>query len=219
MATATRSLALAARAFDRQARDAGDEFRERRLVLGLSQEHVSAAARLSRNRYGLIESGQCRTVRLAELNRVAAVLGLSASVRIYPAGPPVRDAAHAQRLAAFLAPVVAPVRYRLEVALPRTSDHPELRAWDAMLFGAGERTAIELETRLRDVQAMRRRVDLKRRDDPTDGFLLLIADTRNNRLVSREFAVLFEDLPRLRPSVVRTALASGRHPHSGLVLV
>ena len=103
--------------------------------------------------------------------------------------------------------------------MPRTSDHPELRAWDAMLFGAGERTAIELETRLRDVQAMRRRVDLKRRDDPTDGFLLLIADTRNNRLVLREFAVLFEDLPRLRPSVVRTALASGRHPHSGLVLV
>lgn len=219
MATAMRSLALAARAFDRQARDAGDEFRERRLVLSLSQEHVSAAARLSRNRYGLIETGRCRTVTLAELNRVARVLGLSASVRMYPAGPAVRDAAHAQRLAAFLAPVAAPLRYQLEVALPRASDHHESRAWDAMLFGGGSRTAIELEMRLRDVQAMRRRGDLKRRDDPTDGFLLLIADTRNNRPVLREFAGLFEDLPRLRPSVVRAALTSGKHPPSGLVLV
>lgn len=219
MATATRSLALAARAFDRQSREAGDEFRERRLVLSLSQEHVSAAARLSRNRYGLIEGGRCRTLTLAELNRVASVLGLSASVRMYPAGPAVRDAAHADRLAVFLAPIAAPLRFRLEVALPRTSDHPELRAWDAMLFGGEERTAIELEMRLRDVQALRRRMDLKRRDDPTEGFLLLIADTRSNRLVLREFAVLFEDLPRLRPTVVRTALASGKHPRSGLVLL
>jgi hypothetical protein len=73
--------------------------------------------------------------------------------------------------------------------------------------------------RLRDVQAMRRRIDLKRRDDPTDEFLLLIADTRSNREVLREFAALFADLPRLRPSFARDALAAGRHPPTGLLLV
>jgi len=219
MATATRSLALAARALDRQARDVGDEFRERRLALSLSQAHVSGAARLSRNRYGLVENGRCPTLTLGELHRIAAVLGLSVSVRIYPAGPAVRDAAHAQGLAEFLGAVALPLTFRLEVPLPRTSERLELRAWDAMLFGGGKRTAIELEMRLRDVQAMRRRIDLKRRDDPPDGFLLLIADTRNNRRMLQEFAVLFEDLRRLRPSVVRSSLGAGEQPPSGLLLL
>ena len=73
--------------------------------------------------------------------------------------------------------------------------------------------------RLTDVQAMRRRVDLKRRDDPTESFLLLIADTRSNRRVLAEFGGLFADLPRLPSSVVRDALAAGRHPPGGLMLV
>jgi hypothetical protein len=88
-----------------------------------------------------------------------------------------------------------------------------------VIFGSSERTAIELEMRLRDVQAMRRRHELKRRDDPTEHFLLLVADTRHNRRVLAEFEDLFADLARLRPSIVRTALNAGRHPSTGLLLV
>ena len=187
MATATRAMVQASRSFDRQARDAGDEFRDRRLSLGLSQDHVAAASRMSRNRYGLIENGRCPTTRLVELNRIAAVLGLAASFRIFPAGPAVRDAGHARRLADFLALVQRPLTFRVEVPLPRTEDRPEQRAWDAMLFGHRSRTAIELEMRLREVQAVRRRIDMKRRDDPTEGFMLLIADTRHT---ARSFASL-----------------------------
>ena len=88
-----------------------------------------------------------------------------------------------------------------------------------MLYGSNERTAIELEMRLGDVQALRRRHDLKRRDDPTEHFLLVVAATRHNRRVLAEFASLFDDLPRLRPSAVRQALESGRHPPTGLVLL
>jgi hypothetical protein len=73
--------------------------------------------------------------------------------------------------------------------------------------------------RLHDAQALERRVSLKRRDDPTDEFVLLVADTRNNRRVLAEFGGVFADLPRLRPGVVRDALAAGRHPPSGLLLV
>jgi hypothetical protein len=83
----------------------------------------------------------------------------------------------------------------------------------------GMRTAIELEMRLRDVQALRRRIDLKRRDDPTERFVLLVADTRSNRLVLTEFALLFEDLPRLHPSSIRASLERGEHPPTGLLLV
>jgi hypothetical protein len=81
------------------------------------------------------------------------------------------------------------------------------------------RTAIELEMRLRDIQAVRRRIDLKRRDDPTEHFLLLVADTRTNRRILSEFDRLFADLPRLRPTAVKAALQAGRHPGTGIVLV
>ena len=94
-----------------------------------------------------------------------------------------------------------------------------MRAWDGMLFGRGERTALELEMRLYDAQAVERRVELKRRDDPTEHFLLLIAATRTNRRVLAAFPGLFVDLPRLKLAAIRAALAAGRHPGTGMVLV
>ena len=90
--------------------------------------------------------------------RSPRVVAISALV---PAGLPIRDAAHSLRLREFLALVRPPLTYRVEVPLPVMDDRPELRAWDAMLFGLGRRTAIELEMRLRDVQALLRRIDLR----------------------------------------------------------
>lgn len=174
---------------------------------------------MSRQRYGRIEGGRCETLSIVELNQLAVVLGHSTAIRLYPAGPPVRDVAQAVRLTAFLSSARPPLRYRVEVPLPPVEGRTELRAWDAMLFGGGARTAIELETRLRDLQALLRRVALKRRDDATEGFLLLVADTRTNRRVLAEFSDLLADLRRLRPSTVRSALQAGRHPGTGVVLI
>ena len=218
--TAERAVDRGTARATRHALEIGAEFRERRTQLGLSQAHVARACQLSRTRYGVIERGRSTTTTLGEAHRVAAVLGLDIPLRLYPAGPPVRDAAHADRLQSFLAGIRAPLSYRVEVPLPARAELAERRAWDAMLFGGGgKRTAVELEMRLRDVQAVRRRHELKRRDDPTEGFLLLIADTRTNRRVIAEFAQLFGDLPRLRPGVVRARLAGGEHPPTGMLLV
>jgi transcriptional regulator with XRE-family HTH domain len=219
MATATRLLDTAGRRAARHAREVGDEFRERRLALGQSQTHVAAAARMSRNHYGVLESGRFTSLTLEEMNTVAAVLGLSLSVRLYPEGPPVRDVAHAARLRGFLADVRPPLTSRVEVPLPVVEGRTELRAWDAVLYAGRSRCAVELEMRLRDVQALLRRIDLKRRDDPAESFLLLVADTRLNGRVLAEFEALFADLPRLRPSTVRGAVGSGRLPPTGLLLV
>lgn len=219
MPTATRTIDRGTRLAARQGREIGDEFREYRLQLDLSQEQVAAASHMSRVHYGRIENGLVPKLTLLEINRIAAVLGLGPSIRLYPAGDAVRDAGQATRLQAFLAPLSAPLTYRLEVPLPAVSDRFEQRAWDAMLFGRGARTAIELEMRLRDVQAVLRRLDLKRRDDPTESFVLLVADSRTNRRVLNEFSRLFTDLPRLRPTTVRRALEAGQHPPTGLVLV
>ena len=87
-----------------------------------------------------------------------------------------------------------------------------------MLLGQGERTAVEFEMRLRDSQAAERRISLKRRDDPTEHFLLAIADTRTNRQVLAALGDRIADLPRVKTSTVLAALASGEHPPSGYVL-
>ena len=214
-----RAIDAGTRRAERHAGDIGEEFRERRLILGQSQDHVASSCHLSRGRYRLIERGRAANLTILELDRLAAVLGLDPFIKLYPGGQPVRDAASAGRLVTFLADVRPPLSYRAEVSLPRADDRPEQRAWDVVLFGRGARTAIELEMRLRDVQAMRRRLDLKRRDDATEGFILLIAGTRANRLVLAEFEALFTDLPRLRRSDIRARLLAGEHPPSGLLLI
>jgi transcriptional regulator with XRE-family HTH domain len=219
MPTASRAIDRADRLTKRQALEIGEEFHERRLELNQSQDSTARACQMSRVHYGRIERGTAPRLELSEINRVATVLGLTPSLRLYPAGAPVRDVAHSSNLQRFLEPVSAPLTHRLEVPLPAREGTFEQRAWDAVLFGDGKRTAIELEMRLRDVQALIRRIDLKRRDDPTNGFLLLLADTRNNRRVLAEFANLFVDLPRLRPTAVRAAISSGRHPDTGIMLV
>ena len=119
----------------------------------------------------------------------------------------------------FLRQVRTPLSYALEVPLPALPDRPEQRAWDAVIRGGGKRTAVELEMRLSDGQALERRINLKRRDDQTEGFVLLVADTRTNRRVLAEHPDLFGDLPRLRPSRVHAALSAGAHPPSGILLV
>lgn len=218
MATASNARGLAARRAKRHLLEIGEAFADQRVSLGLSQAHVASAAGMERHKYGRIEAGK-QASTIPELEAIAAVLGLELSIRLYPAGPAVRDAGQATRLTRFLSHVRAPLRYRVEVGLPAREGAFEQRAWDAVLIGHGERTACELEMRLRDVQAMRRRHDLKRRDDPTEHFLLLIADTRHNRRVVAEYAELFQDLPRLRPADVLRALEAGHHPPTGLLFV
>ena len=220
------SMPAASRALDRGIRMGqrallaiGSEFETARRSIGVSQEHVAASSRVSRPRYSKIENGKMSTLQVAEVARIASVLGLEPSFRLFPAGTPIRDAGQARRLGAFLANATAPLKARTEVALPALLDRRELRAWDAVLEGSGERTAIELEMRLYDSQAVERRVALKRRDDPTEHFLLLVADTRTNRRVLAELPGLFADLPRLSKASVIRALSAGRHPGTGLVLV
>lgn len=219
MSSAERAFDRGTRLGQRFLRDLGEEFVQARLNLGVSQEHVASACHVSRPRLSKIERGKSTSLQVVELARIATILGLDPVVRVFPGGAPVRDAAHHRRLAAFLSLANAPLTWKLEVPLLAIPDRTERRAWDAVIRGAGRRTAIELEMRLHDAQAVERRISLKRRDDPTDGFVLLLADTRNNRRVLAEFGGLFGDLPRRRPSVVRDALVAGRHPPNGLMFV
>lgn len=162
-----------------------------------------------------LEHERLPSLQLMDACVVAAVVGLDFSGRTFPLGAPIRDAAQAGRLLRLLSEVRAPLRYRTDVALPRRAEAPELRAWDALVEGIGERTGIELESRLIDMQATTRRHNIKRSDNQLDHFLLVIADTKHNRRVMREFAPLLGDLPQLRTANVIKLLRSGKHPPTG----
>jgi len=219
MPSADRTFDRGTRIGERALESIASEFATARRGLGASQQHVASVARVDRSRYSRLERGKAPTLQVVEVARIAAVLGLDPTFTLYPAGPPARDAAHARRLRACLADSRPPLIVRTEVALPPLPDRRELRAWDAMVAGGGFRTAIELEMRLHDVQAVERRISLKRRDDPTEHFLLLIPDTRNNRRVLDSVGWSLAGLSRLRTANVRAALEAGRHPGTGFVLV
>jgi hypothetical protein len=57
-----------------------------------------------------------------------------------------------------------------------------------LIAAATWRKPVEAETRLGDVQALERRLTLKQRDGLMEQLILLVADTRHNRIVLRSIA-------------------------------
>ena len=94
------------------------------------------------------------------------------------------------------------------------------RAWDAVISGPVWSAAIEAETRLSDVQAVARRLELKRRDGGIEHAVLLLADTRSNRAaLAAARPALEAALPMTQGSVL-DAIRSGRDPgSSGIVIL
>ncbi|MGD0122218.1 MAG: helix-turn-helix transcriptional regulator [Candidatus Limnocylindrales bacterium] len=197
--------------------DLAGELRRAREQHGLSQAVVGRAAGVSASQVSRIERAQSKRLSIHHIARLLAVVGLELSARAYPAGPPVRDAAH-QALRGRLRSRVAPtIAWRFEVPVERAGDR---RAWDAVLVIGTVRFGVEAETRPRDVQALQRRVALKRRDAPDiSGVVLLLANTRYNRQLLREHGdSLRADFPIDGPNLL-AALAAGHDPRgSGVVL-
>src|SRR6185436_18969231 len=77
-----------------------------------------------------LERGLMADVSLDLLARVAAIAGLDLSVRAFPGGHPLRDAAHVALLTAFRARLNARLRWSTEVPLPHPGDQ---RRWDGMV--------------------------------------------------------------------------------------
>lgn len=204
----------------RQARrirhDFGRELRDVRLGSGLSQRDVARAAGMSQPRLSRIEQALDAAAKIDEMAVLCAVLGMRLSLKAYPDGDPIRDAAQL-RLVARLRPHVGPgFRWRTEVLVGGPGD---LRAWDVQLDGPGS-IGIDAETRLYDIQATQRRLETKRRDSDVDRVVLLVARTRHNTAALRSHR---EALASTFPADTRetmAALRDGRLPaRNGIVVL
>jgi len=160
----------------------GLDLRGARIQHGLGLEEIGRPAQLSSSQVSRIERGLVRAPDVERLAILCAAVGLELSVRAYPAGDPMRDAAHLALLGRLRARLHSNVRWRTEVPLPIPGD---LRAWDAVLAVEGRSLGVEAETRPRDLQALERRLSLKMRDAEIESVVLLLAATRNNRLLVR----------------------------------
>ena len=154
------------------------ELRNARLDRGLGGRDIARATGLSPAQYSRIERGLTDSVSIERASVLLAAVGLELSVRAYPRGEPLRDAAHAALLERLRARVHRGLRFRTEVPFPAPDDR---RAWDAVISGSTWRCGVEAETRPRDRQALERRLALKERDGDVTCVCLLLLDSSHNR--------------------------------------
>ena len=204
------------RAADRGSRTArrlnaelGREMRESRISAGLTQVVVGRAVRVSPSQVSRIERGLVKNVSVHQLARLFAVIGLRLTAHAYPDGDALRDAAHLTLLDRVRQQLSPALKLRTEVPLPIPGDR---RAWDGLISGPGVRVAVETETRRDDLQAADRRLALKMRDSGIDRLLLVVADTRRNRRVLREYAHVLRERFPLSGREALAALCDGRDP-------
>ena len=195
----------------------GTDIRSARIATGLSLEEVGRAVKLSYSQVGRIERAEHPSASIAQLAQIGSIVGLDLSVRFYPGGSPLRDAAHLALIERFRACLSVTLNLRTEVPLQGPN---EQRAWDGMVYGAGDPIGVEAETRLFDVQALERRAALKARDGGVSRMILVVASTRGNRPAVREATVSLEAAFPVPGRVALKALMAGRDPGgSALVMI
>lgn len=180
----------------------GREIRDARLAGGISLRTAAAAVGMSHAQLGRIERAELPNVSADQLSRACAAVGLRFSGRAYPNGDPVRDRAQLALIARFRSRLPPEIPVRAEVPLPIDGD---LRAWDLLLDVTPEPVAVEAETRLRDLQSLERRVQLKQRDGRIASVVLLVNDTPANR---RVLDLHRSDLRAAFPLIGREVLAA-----------
>lgn len=198
----------------------GREHREARVAAGLSLRDAASASGAVHTQLWHFERGHLKRPDIGELGAWFSVLGLDLVLKAYPAGDPIRDRAQLALLERFRARLHPSLRWRTEVPLPIEGD---LRAWDAEVRGRQPRPwrlRVEAETNAADGQALERKLTLKLRDDPDGHLVLLLADTRANRVALRVLRAGLRNLLPLDTRSILAALAAGHDPGaSGIVIL
>ena len=209
-------LAVARRRGQQINRMIGSEVRSARRMAGISQATLGLAVGLSDSEISRVEQGAAEWLTVIHASELLGAVGLSFWAKTFPAGPPLRDAAHLRLLADFEARLAPAIRRQREWPLPGDRDR---RALDLLLTGLPRTVGVEAETVLDDLQALQRDVNLKQRDAGIDRMLLLVRASQRNRGILRGADALRTDFP-LRTRGILAALGAGRDPGgSGIVIL
>ena len=192
------------------------EFHQGRIASGVSQKAIGKALGRSDAWVSWTESGGNASLSIIDASRLLACVGLELAVRGYPAGRGVLDDAQLELIARLKPLVEAHWNWRTEVPIPLDGDP---RAWDVVLGGPAASIGVEAESRLRDIQALDRRVMLKLRDSKLDRAVILVAGTRTNRTLLREVGELIRANYPIASHAALEALRNGRDPGGNAIIV
>jgi transcriptional regulator with XRE-family HTH domain len=193
------------------------DLRAARLMAGLSQATVASSVGRSRE---LIAGWENRrwVPGVVDLVRWGAVLGLDVPIRAYPRGSPLRDAGQLRTLSRARKRIGEAWGWRTEV--PVSADPRDGRAVDAVISRDGAAIGLEVITRLTDAQAQVRRALLKQEAAGLDRMVLILADTRHNRLALGDAQATLRPAFALETRRTLRDLREGRlPPANGVVLV
>lgn len=195
-----------------------DELLRARTALGISQQAIADAIGVSRSTVGRLERGEIADPKLEEMCAVAAVLGLSLRMNVYPEGEPLHDRVQLRLLESFRGRLHPSIAWRTEVPLPIQGDR---RAWDAVAIADDGWTGVEAISRMGEVDGVLRRANQKQRDDPRIArVVLVVGDTVRNREALRVGASAIRAEYPLDTRATMAALAAGRSPAlSGVVIL
>ena len=196
------------------------ELRDHRVAAGLSQTTMAAELALSQPQLWRIEADQVADVTVTRLSEMASVLGYELSMGLHPFGDPIRDKGHQALAKRFEALLATSWKVTSETPLPLPG---EQRAWDKLLRLRGEvrqLVGVDLETRIRDIQALVRRTRLRERDGGVDAILIVLSDTATSRRLAGELRLaLGADFGFPAREIVKALRAGKPLPGSGLILV
>lgn len=216
MPNRTRGVDEARRGWHQRRVSIGTDLRTHRLMAGASQTDVGSAIGVSASEVSRREHGNAPTVSALSMSEHAAAVGLRLVITMYPTGGGVRDAGQLRYTHRFLERVSDTFLRELEAPIPLPGD---LRAVDVVLRATGCLIAVEVITRLGDVQAQVREARLKARDIGATRLVIVVAGTHANRRaleLARPALTGAWDLDTRR---VMAALSAGRQPDSDAIVL
>ena len=196
------------------------ELRSRREDLGIGQPQLSRALGYSQARLWRLETARVEPT-VTELSEIASLLGLELAVNLYELGDPVRDKGQPALGRRFDVIPSGAWQSTTETLLPNPGDR---RSWDRLLRLTTSPTrhlvGADLESRIRDIQALVRRTRMRERDGGVDAILLVLSDSATNRSLVGQLREALGPAYQTPPRAILVALRTGRPvPRSGVLLI
>lgn len=206
------------RTLRRMATRFGDDFREQRLRIGVTQAAIARAIGVDRSAIARLERGDpgvSNTIR----SRACAVLGADFRIALYPERVPmIFDAAHARIVERLLA--IRHRRWRPVIEAPVPG--PGRRSVDVSLAAGNDIVLLEVETRVRRMEQLARELHAKRaavvaavRPPVSVHVVLVLPPTRHHQALARELTATVRVAFPVPSPTLRRAIESAAGPWPG----